>query len=349
MKIAISTKPLNSNHAYRGVGVYTRNLVAALEKYEPQHKYLLTDDPYGSSEADLVHYPYFDLFFLTLPLFKKLPTIVTIHDVIPLLYPSHYRPGLRGALKFLFQKASLNGARAIVTDSERSRVDIIKYLSVPDNRVKIVYLAAAEGFGVSESKYIEHIMKKFEIMMPYVLYVGDINYNKNIARLIEAFSKINEQLNLVLVSRAMGNRIEEAKEIHRLIKALSLTERVRILTEVETGTIDDLRGLYSGALCYVQPSLYEGFGLPVLEAIACKTLPVVSVGGSLPEVTPPLQITFDPTSVDSMAKAMTRAISLSAQERERLIEVAYQFGSQFTWQKTVHEMVAIYERVLDRS
>ena len=93
MKVAIDISPLEGDHRFRGIGTYTQQLVEALKKVDKKNVYLLTTKP-ASSDADVVHYPYFDFFFLTLPLNRKAPTVVTIHDAIPLVYPQHYPPGI---------------------------------------------------------------------------------------------------------------------------------------------------------------------------------------------------------------------------------------------------------------
>ena len=124
MKIAIDITPLESAHRARGVGVYTKNLIDALETYGKQHTYLyFTGHQLVPPDADVVHYPYFDPFFLTLPLVKPKPTVVTVHDLIPLVFPYKFPAGIRGNIKWQVQKLSLHGAKRIIADSNSSKND----------------------------------------------------------------------------------------------------------------------------------------------------------------------------------------------------------------------------------
>ena len=141
MKILINVTPLSSGHAIRGIGMYTRFLSEALERQKGIEVYRsgLESQP---DKVDVMHYPFFDLFFSTLPLLKTAKTVVTIHDVIPLLFPEQYPVGKRGALALAHQKLALRNVSAIITDSETSKRDITTHLSVPEEKIHVVYLAA---------------------------------------------------------------------------------------------------------------------------------------------------------------------------------------------------------------
>ena len=117
MKVAIDTSPLKNTNQYRGVGAYTDLLVKSFRLLKiPGFFFHLVEEKKFPQDCDLIHYPFFDLFFLTLPLKKEKPTVVTIHDVIPLIFPEHYPAGIRGSLKFRTQKFSLKGVKAVITD-----------------------------------------------------------------------------------------------------------------------------------------------------------------------------------------------------------------------------------------
>jgi glycosyltransferase involved in cell wall biosynthesis len=127
MKIAIDITPLESAHRARGVGVYTKNLIDALETYGKQHTYLyFTGHQLVPPDADVVHYPYFDPFFLTLPLVKIKPALVTVHDLIPLVFPYKFPAGIRGRFAWHVQRLSLRGAKRIIADSNSSKNDIVR-------------------------------------------------------------------------------------------------------------------------------------------------------------------------------------------------------------------------------
>ena len=346
MKVVIDISPLHVAHKHRGVGSYTRSLVEALQKYDPENDYILTSKSH-QVEADLIHYPYFDLFFLTLPYSKSKPTVVTIHDTIPLIYPKAYPPGLRGALKLRLQKLSLRSVKAIITDSDRSAKDIQKYLKQPAEKINRVYLAADTHFHKIAHDQALTVLSKYNIQQPYLLYVGDINYNKNIPRLLKVFGQVKTNHQLVLVSRALNQPIPQAAEIHRLIEELKLTQRVKIVTAIPIDPKTEMAALYSETDWYIQPSLYEGFGLPVLESIACKSGTIVSTGGSLPEITPPGSITFNPGEDRSMQKAMEQAMALSQTEKQALLLKSQQFARQFTWERTAQATIKVYRHALN--
>jgi glycosyltransferase involved in cell wall biosynthesis len=331
MNIAIDTTPLNAAHGGRGVGSYTRNLIEALQKYESQHSYkLFTRIQKVPKDVDLVHYSYFDPFFLTLPMNKPKPTVVTVHDLIPLIFPDRFPPGIRGSFKWRLQKLSLVGAKRIITDSKNSAHDIVRILGFPDDRIDVVYLAPAPGFtAIPESSS----------KRPFVLYVGDVNWNKNIPGLLEGFSKVAD-VDLVLVGGAfMDMKLKETKEINRLITVLGIGGRTRNVGYVSQ---NELRALYSTAACLVQPSFYEGFGLPVLEAMACGC-PVVSTrNSSLSEIAgPAIEITTD---AQSIADGIHIALGLN---RSTQVNEQFKWLEQFSWQKTAALTVAAYEKAVN--
>jgi len=345
MKVAIDITPLDSGHQYRGIGVYTKNLVEALKNLQDGNEYILTNNP-NDELADVVHYPFFDLFFLTLPITKNVPTVVTIHDVIPLKFPQHYPSGLRGKVKLWWQKQSLKGASAIITDSDVSKADIEKYLKMAENKIHRVYLAADENLTpMSRPEYIRYLMK-YDLDRPYLLYVGDINFNKNIPGLIGAYQYFSEQMDLVMVSKAMGGDSEEAANIKQLINSLKLEEKVRLLTNVPFDEIDDMRALYSGATAYIQSSYYEGFGLPILEAMKCMTPVVTSEGGSLKEIAGNGAIMFDTYKDGSLVKAIKHVLNLSVEERNGLIKKGMTNARRYSWEKTAKNTVKVYERIV---
>lgn len=345
MKIVIDTSPLKSGHAHRGVGSYTRSLVEALRFVDPDNEYILTSQP-QHIKSDLIHYPYFDYFFHTLPLFINQPTVVTIHDTIPLIYPNHYPRGVRGELKFLLQKKSLNRVSAIITDSDTSQRDIIKLLKQPENKVHRVYLAADKAFVPAPKEFIDELLSTYDIQKPYFLYVGDVNFNKNLPALLTAYAQIKSNYQLVLVSRALKNPIPESKEILSLLETLHLNHTVKILTNISLDPKDELCGLYSGASWYIQPSLYEGFGLPVLEAWSCGTPVITSRGGSLEEIVADAGITFDPTDLTSIVNALKTTVSMKEAVRKDYILKGKTRNKDFLWQKTATETIAIYRQCL---
>ena len=212
MNIAIDITPLKTEHGRRGVGVYTNNLIKSLGQYEKKHSYsFFTRGQKIPKNADIVHYPYFDPFFLTLPIIKAKPTVVTVHDVIPLVFPAKFPAGLRGNLKWQIQKLSLLGIRRVITDSESSKKDISKITGFDANRIDVVYLAPDPIFKP---------LRREKRTNPYVLYVGDVNWNKNVPGLFRAFARVSNY-GLKLVGGAFTDvGLRETKEINRLMPQL---------------------------------------------------------------------------------------------------------------------------------
>ena len=146
MKIAFVRPPL-AGHRERGSGVYFDNLFKEISKTEAKAKVSLVNLGENLSGFELVHYPYFDPFFLTLPLGKTIPRVVTVHDLIPLKYPGHFPSGIRGALKWLIQRFALLKTDRLITDSQNSKSDIIQLAGIPAGRIKVIPLAADEFFA----------------------------------------------------------------------------------------------------------------------------------------------------------------------------------------------------------
>lgn len=343
MRVAIDISPLHQYNHHRGIGTYARNLAESLREVGADHQFDLIKSTRSLNEYDLVHYPFFDLFFLTLPFSKPKPTIVTIHDVIPLVYPDKYLPGIRGKIKHRLQKLSLGNVKHIITDSQTSKKDIIEYLSVDPHMINSIPLAPGKEFFPRNKKDVKAVLSNYEITQPYLLYVGDINYNKNLVALVKAFGEVDPDCNLVLVSRALTTDIPESRQIRRAIKKTRHPERVKVLTDVG----DELSALYSGAEWYIQPSLYEGFGLPVLEAMACKAPVISSIGGSLREiVNDQVAVTFDPLKPESMAWAIDHALLLSNKSRQKYATKGHEHAQGYSWKKTANKTLEIYSRYI---
>lgn len=331
MNIAIDTTPLNSPHARRGTGSYTRLLIDALSRYEQQHTYsLFTRGQKVPEHADLVHYPYFDPYFLTLPLMKDKPAVVTVHDLIPLVFPDRFPAGIRGRVKWEIQKISLVGCRRIITDSDCSKKDIANITGFDRGRIDVVYLAPDPVFAQKHQK---------PRSKPYFLYVGDVNWNKNIPGLLKAFASLRHG-ELVLAGPAFSdNSTRETAEIHRLISALGLDTSVHFIGFVSAG---ELAGLYAGAIALVQPSFYEGFGLPVLEAMSAGCPVIAADNSSLTEIAgPAVMVNPEPESIEA---GMRKALTL---DRKSQIRRQLDWVKRFSWKQTARMTVQSYEKVLE--
>ena len=327
MRVAL-VKPPHVGSLTRGVGFYTARLYKGLLDLKVNMELVdLSYFPTSYSTYDLVHFTYFDPFFLTLPPFVGKKTIVTVHDLTPLLFPEGFPRGIKGEIKWQIQKGLISRAKSIITVSKTSKNDIAEVLNYPKDKIFVTYEAAAEEF-----RRIPDIKKDNSI-----LYVGDVNYNKNISGLIRAFSKLPQQYNLVLVGKAfLDDSLVEIKQIKKQIQELNLTYRVKFLGFVES---KDLVRFYNRAVVYVQPSIYEGFGLPVVEAMACGTPVVCGHNSSLIEIGGNAVIYADVTNPNDLADRILSARNISSQ---KLIAQA----KKFNWHQTASETLSVYKKLI---
>lgn len=343
MKISICTRPLGNNSKTRGVGVYTRELIAALRKQYPRDQFVeKSTNPY-SGTPDLVHYPFFDPFYLTLPWYYPQKTVITIHDLIPLKYKAHFTPGLRGSLKWIVQKYRAHRADAILTDSQSSARDIQALLHVPASKVYVVPLAAS---GTRIAALVNRKVKKlYHLPDRYILYVGDINWNKNVVGLVRAMSELQDQsVHLVLVGKVFSNR-PDIPEYRELISAVHDSPKREMIHTLGYVPSHHLGSIYQQALLYCQPSWDEGFGLPILEAMRSGCPVVSSNRGSLPEVGGDAVIYFDPDK-NNLVETLSALIK-SEPRRQALIESGYIQSKLFSWESTAIQTKAVYDKVIN--
>jgi glycosyltransferase involved in cell wall biosynthesis len=326
MNIYIDSSPLHSGHKHRGVGEYTRNLITALKNYFPQHDY-------SSPDPKLMHYPYFDLFFPTLPLIKKNPTIVTIHDVIPLKYPHLFPLGPRGKFNLLQQKLALRSVKSIITVSKASKKNIIQYLKIPSKKIQVIHSAVDRIFSLKPKTKFDRV----KLPSKFLLYVGDINPNKNLPNLIQAVKQTKTKL--AIVSRALANKnIPESKQIHKLVNS-----QITIITDVDQS---ELNQLYHQATIYVQPSLDEGFGFPLLEAMTAGCPTISTRAGSLSEVGGSAPLYAKSPSTINIAKAI-RKLWNNPKLQNELKKKSLTQAKKFSWQKTALNTLKVYEKILN--
>lgn len=349
MRIAISTTPLSSGHKTRGVGVYTRELINALKKNTNVSIHEFSNVREIPQEADLVHFTNFDPFFITLPLFIKKPFVVTVHDLIPLVFPEHFPRGLRGEFKWRIQKWNVSRALRIITDSVSSKNDCIKILGRSSDTIDVVPLAPSGAFTKPiSSDAVKRVTMKYSLPKRLAVYVGDINWNKNILGLLHAWQiliakgALRPSEKLYLVGQAFLSESIEAKTIDTYIKKFHLELSVIRLGRVSD---DDLPALLSLSSICVLPSYYEGFGLPVLEAMKACTVVIAAHGGSLKEIAGPSLI-CDPYDSESIARKIEEAFSLSQLKREELIRKGHAWANTFSWDRTAYETIAVYNRAL---
>lgn len=347
MKIAIDISPLQTGHKVRGVGFYLEHLKNSLVKYYPENEYVFFNTGEKlPKDIDLIHFPYFEPFFLALPLYKKYKTVVTVHDLTPIVFPDAFPRGIKGQLKWQMQKFALRKANAIITDSECSKKDVVKYVGVRENKVDVVYLAAGEKFRMLEGgKWKVQIIKKYNLPEKFALYVGDVTWNKNLPRLIDAVK--TTKIPLVMVGKSLTNLDYDKKNPwnYSLNRVHELTDSDKQILKLGFVEDNDLVAIYNLATVFVMPSLYEGFGLPILEAQACGTPVVTTKEGSLAEVAGNSVYLVDGYDFESIAKGIKEVFeSLKLQEdlrKKGLLNV-----SKYSWKKTAAQTLQTYEKVI---
>lgn len=284
-----------------------------------------------------------DVFFsLThyLPLFTSSPSVISILDVSYLYFPDLFKKKDLYKLKF-WGGYSIKKAKKIITISNSSKNDIIKMYKVNSDKIAVVYPGVKEKLSSKDRDLnMTDLKEKFGISSPFILFVGTLQPRKNIVRLIEAFSKLNSDLELVIV----GKKGWQFEEILNAPKKYDVENKVKFLESV---TDEDLPSLYKNAVCFCLPSLYEGFGLPVLEAMQYGCPVVTSNVSSLPEAAGEAAVYFDPENVEDITKAL-QSVADDEQLRSKLIKLGYEQVKKFSWEKTAKETLKVLEEVGDK-
>ncbi|HUP35710.1 MAG TPA: glycosyltransferase family 1 protein [Candidatus Limnocylindria bacterium] len=365
MRIAIDARKLRDF----GIGTYVRNLLRQLSRIDTQTEYVLFCRPgdlalvsdlgenfrpiaepapsYSIREqlrvpldvrrvrADLFHAPHY-----VLPPLTPCRSVVTIHDCIHLRFPQY----LPSKLGYAYARSSLwvatHRASRIMTVSEASKRDILRYFTIPESKIDVIYNAIDDRFGMMPpEEEIARVRERYQLNDPFVLYAGNIKPHKNLERLIEAFHMLRrgdlEHVKLLII----GDEISKYATLRRAVHRLKLHQHVRFFGFVPDQT---LAVLYRLAGVFVFPSLYEGFGLPPLEAMASGTPVITSNVSSLPEVVGDAAVLVDPYEPEDIADAMRRVLT-DAPLREDLVRRGLARASMFSWERSIRRVREIYE------
>jgi len=277
-----------------------------------------------------------------LPLIHPRRSVVTVHDLGYLYYPDAHRPADRCYLRWS-TGWSARHASALLADSAATKADLVRAYGVDPDRVHVVYLGRDEGLApVRDPGRLAAVREHYGIGGDYLLYLGTLQPRKNLARLIEAFGRLAGQPALEGVQLVLAGKPGwDYHALTALATRLGLASRVLFPGYVaET----DLAALLSGAIAFVFPSLYEGFGLPVLEAQACGVPVMTSNNSSLPEVAGDAALFVDPHNVDAIAAAMYRLVTDEGLRAE-LVRRGLENVKRFSWEKCARETLAVLEAV----
>ena len=355
-----------------GIGTYIRNLVRHMARLDRTTEYVLIVQPadieiaaelgenfrtvpdwsrnYSVREQftvpldlrreriDLFHAPHY-----VLPPLTPCKSVVTIHDCIHLRFPQY----LPNRLAYVYARSSLwmatHRAARVLTVSETSKRDILRYFNVPEKKIDVIYNAIDERLGEEPTAAeVDRVRERYQLNDPFILYAGNIKPHKNLERLIEAFHRMRrgplEHIKLLII----GDEISKYATLRRTVHRLKLHKHVRFFGFVPDKT---LASLYRLASVFVFPSLYEGFGLPPLEAMAAGTPVITSNVSSLPEVVGDAAILIDPYDLDAIADAMRRVLTDDALRQDLrargLVRV-----KEFSWDRSISRVREIYGEVL---
>ena len=329
-------RPSDSMH--RGIGLYASSLASALKDIKALE--IVDSDP------DIVHYPYFDLFFPSLPLFHRQPVVVTVHDLTPLVLSDLYPLGTRAKINLFRQRLALGRAAAILTDSNNSHSDLVRIWGLPQNKIFVTPLGVDTKFFIKlPVRKLNSVVKRLSLPKTFVLTIaGGPNPNKNLVRLAQATQLLN--IPLVIVGRGLLEVLPE-KNIHAELRDLAKLKEFTHLILPGFVSDEDLVALYQLAGVYCQASLYEGFGLPLLEAMAAGCLIASASVASLPEIYPSDTLTFHPTSVDEIYQSLKTALKLNLSARSRRIRHGKKRAAEFTWWRTAQLTFKAYQFVYE--
>jgi glycosyltransferase involved in cell wall biosynthesis len=367
VRVAIDARKL---HDF-GIGTYLRNLVRGLAKIDQQTEYVLLSRPEDTAFAgtlgenfravaesaghysiteqislplavkrahvDLFHAPHY-----VLPALTPGRSVVTIHDCIHLMFPEY----LKHRLGYAYARASMwtaaHKSDRIFTVSEQSKRDILKFFNVPPDKVVVTPNAIDDRFNEPPSaQRVQEIRERYQLSQAYILYVGNIKPHKNLERLIEAFQYVRSQGRQELELLLIGDEISKLQSLRRAVHKHGLHRYVRFHGFVPD---DTLAVLYRLASVFVFPSLYEGFGLPPLEAMACGTPVVTSNVSSLPEVVGDAAILVDPYDAQSIADGILKVLH-SSHLRADLRERGYARVREYSWERSVRTVRKVYGEV----
>jgi glycosyltransferase involved in cell wall biosynthesis len=370
VRIAIDARKLRDY----GVGTYVRNLLRQLARQDATNEYVLlcrdvdcgitselgpnfrtiaeNAPAYSIAEqfavpgdlrregVDLFHAPHY-----VLPPLTPCRSVVTIHDCIHLRFPQYLPSRLGYAYARGMMWTATHRAARVITVSEASKRDILRYFRVPESRIDVIYNAIDDRFWQEPpADQIERVRQRYQLTAPFVLYAGNIKPHKNLERLIEAFHLMRQthadlrDVQLLII----GDEISKYATLRRAVHRHKLHKHVRFFGFVPDET---LAALYRLAAAFIFPSLYEGFGLPPLEAMASGTPVITSNVSSLPEVVGNAAVMIDPYEPSEIADAMARVLTdepLRADLRQRGLIRA----RAFSWERSIARVREIYAEVM---
>jgi glycosyltransferase involved in cell wall biosynthesis len=241
-------------------------------------------------------------------------------------------------------------ADSVIAISEQTKQDLIEFLKIPEDKITILYQAIHPRYYKREPKTSEGLelrsIPQQETLTPsqksYFLFVGAFEERKNVRRLLTAYRVLAKEINEDLYLVGKG---PQEKELREMSRSFGIEKRVHFFSSLKS---EDLPALYQGASALVYPSIFEGFGLPLVEALMSETQVITSRGSCFPEAAGPSAFYVDPLRTDEIAGAMKMVSYMPPNERQRRIEIGYQHGQQFHWKRTANEMLKHYQMLVEK-
>ncbi|MCL6588387.1 MAG: glycosyltransferase family 4 protein [Firmicutes bacterium] len=371
MKIAIEARPIKWSYG-TGIGNYTSCLIQKLSEIDPVNDYtFLWPNQQPAPFIPFTRgYRYYSLpkddnreeteipFWLTtenaavfhlpqngfrIPRIKTCKLVVTIHDLIPYVLPEMVRSSF---LKRFIQEMPLITSQAdrIVTVSEASKKDILKIFKIDPGKITVIPSAPAEIYQpLPKLETQKKLAEDYGIKTPFILYAGGLNPRKNIAELIYAYSKIYRELTSRQKLLILGPEGRHRDGLQLLVKSLNLDDNVLFPGFIKS---EDMPLFYNGADLFVYPSLYEGFGLPPIEAMACGTPVIASNVSSLPEVVGGAALLVNPYDTLALAEAMLDLLH-NPSRRESMVQKGLKRSKIYSWDQIARQMLKLYHEVAE--
>jgi len=375
MRIGFDAKKVFTN--YTGLGNYARNLLSGLAEFYPENEYhlyvpsvkrnketsLFLDNPvFNTQISHAAIKAYWRSFSICNQLKKddielfhglshelplnisssKIKSIVTCHDLISLKFPEWYPALDRMMYNFKFKRSCRN-ADTIIAISESTKNDIVKYYNIDPLKIQVVYPSFDNVFLQSnDSSYNEIILKQLALPNDYLLYVGSVTERKNLLSVIKAIEMLSSEHQLPLV--VVGNGRSYKNKVQEYISEKKLSQKIIWLENISDNSV--LQIIYQHAQIFIYPSFYEGFGMPVMEAMLCKTPVITSNTASLPEAGGPDSYYIDPNNAEQIAEGIKKILSDEAM-RNNMIEKGFNYVQKFSRKKTASDIISVYQQTLN--
>jgi len=327
MRIGIDARMYSTR--FTGIGRYVKELIDNIALHTDLNR----------ENLDIMHFTNFNA-----PIRYNKPSVVTIHDLTLSKFPGQKKTSIIHKLGYQMTiKSIINKAQKIICVSEHTKEDAIKMLDANVEKIRVVYEGISEDIKpVTDQTELNSIKKKYNINAPYFLYAGAWRKHKNLVNLVKAFN-LYRNLHDTNCALVIAGKIDpNYKEVTDTIQEFGLASHV-----ITPGFIpdEDLPALYSGANAFVFPSLYEGFGLPPLEAMACGCPVAVSNVSSLPEVCGNAAILFDPKDPNKICEAMHQVVE--PETRSKMVSAGLEHVKAFSWADMATKILGIYKEVFD--